>query len=109
MLIKIKQVFVEKFGEQPQIFRSPGRVNLLGEHTDYNEGFVLPAAIDRAAYISIALRADDEIHLFAQDLNESFTISINELQPNRESRDGFQMPALPQHFLQFGFRHPVES
>jgi len=69
---------------EPLIIRSPGRVNIIGEHTDYNEGFVLPAAIDRAAYISIALRADDEIHLFAQDLNESFTISINELQPNRE-------------------------
>lgn len=69
---------------EPLIVRSPGRVNIIGEHTDYNEGFVLPAAIDRAAYISIALRADDEIHLFAQDLNESFTISINELQPNRE-------------------------
>ena len=41
--------------------RSPGRINLIGEHTDYNQGFVLPAAIDKAAYISLTLRQDDRI------------------------------------------------
>ena len=65
----------------PVIVRSPGRVNVIGEHTDYNEGFVLPAAIDKAAYLAISLREDDEIHLYAHDLNETFTISIDELKP----------------------------
>ncbi len=67
--------------DAPLIVRSPGRVNIIGEHTDYNNGFVLPAAIDKAAYIAIGLRDDDEIHLFAQDLNETFSVSITDLKP----------------------------
>ena len=77
MLEKIKQVFIEKYGTEPTIFRSPGRVNILGEHTDYNEGFVLPAAIDKNIYIAIAKRNDDIINLYAVDFNESFTADIN--------------------------------
>jgi galactokinase len=80
---ELKKIFAEHFGAElsPLIVRSPGRVNIIGEHTDYNEGFVLPAAIDKAAYIAISLRNDDEIHLWAQDLNESFSIHINDLKP----------------------------
>lgn len=79
----IQQLFAEEFGtsSRPLIVRSPGRVNIIGEHTDYNEGFVLPAAIDKAAYMAVALRDDDEIHLRAHDLNETFSISIKDLQP----------------------------
>lgn len=65
----------------PIIVKSPGRVNIIGEHTDYNNGFVLPAAIDKAAYLTIALRDDDEIHLFAKDINESFSIAVKDLKP----------------------------
>ena len=60
---------------KPLVVRSPGRVNIIGEHTDYNEGYVLPAAIDKAAYLAVALRDDNEIHLYAKDLNERFSIS----------------------------------
>lgn len=79
----IKQLFAENFGATSKsiIVRSPGRVNIIGEHTDYNDGFVLPAAIDKAAYIAIALREDDEIHLLAKDLNETFSISLSDLKP----------------------------
>ncbi|MFN4286642.1 MAG: galactokinase [Lacibacter sp.] len=65
----------------PLIVRSPGRVNIIGEHTDYNEGFVLPAAIDKAAYVAMSLRSDDEIHLVARDLNKTFRTSVAELRP----------------------------
>lgn len=51
---------------EPLLVRAPGRVNIIGEHTDYNEGFVLPAAIDKAIYVAIGKRADQEIHLRAQ-------------------------------------------
>lgn len=68
-------------GTEPLIVRSPGRVNIIGEHTDYNEGFVLPAAIDKAAYLAISLRNDDEIHLVARDLNESFLTKVADLKP----------------------------
>jgi galactokinase len=66
---------------QPLIVRSPGRINLIGEHTDYNDGFVLPAAIDKEALIAASLRDDDDIHLYAYDLNEKFTIRISDLKP----------------------------
>lgn len=78
---KAKQKFVELYGNRPILVRSPGRINIIGEHTDYNEGFVLPAAIDKAAYFAISLRDDDEIHLMALDLNETFSVSINDLKP----------------------------
>lgn len=78
----ITEIFREKFLQEPQIIvRSPGRINIIGEHTDYNEGFVLPAAIDKAAYMAASLRDDDEIHLLAIDLNESFSIKLSDLRP----------------------------
>lgn len=78
---RIAQKFAELFGSDPLIVRSPGRINIIGEHTDYNDGFVLPAAIDKAAYLAISLRNDNEIHLVADDLDENFSISINDLRP----------------------------
>ncbi|MFZ1370189.1 MAG: galactokinase [Ferruginibacter sp.] len=81
MIKKITTDFTERFGVQPLVFRSPGRINLLGEHTDYNEGFVLPAAIDKNIYVAISKRADDEIHLFAVDFNESFNTGIGTIKP----------------------------
>ena len=52
---KVSLIFQDKYGHAPaHIARAPGRVNLLGEHLDYNDGFVLPAAIDRATYIAFS-------------------------------------------------------
>lgn len=79
LAVTFNEVF--KNTKDPLIVRSPGRVNIIGEHTDYNDGFVLPAAIDKAAYIAIALREDDEIHLMALDLNENFSTSLKDLKP----------------------------
>ena len=71
-----KRIFLKAFNTEPIIVRSPGRVNLIGEHTDYNLGFVLPAAINKAAYIAISKRDDDVISLVAADLDETFTTNI---------------------------------
>ena len=68
----IADSFREKFHEEPLMFRSPGRVNLIGEHTDYNNGFVLPAAIDKAVYVGITKRTDNKFHWFAYDLDDSY-------------------------------------
>lgn len=75
----IHHIFSSQFEEQPAIFRSPGRINIIGEHTDYNDGFVLPAAIDKAVYIAIGPRKDANISLFAVAYNESFIISLTEI------------------------------
>ena len=63
----------------PLLICSPGRVNLIGEHTDYNEGFVLPAAIDKAIYLAVGPRTDDELHFIAHDLDETYVGSLNNL------------------------------
>jgi galactokinase len=85
MKLLVLEKYAEKFGGVPQIIvRSPGRVNIIGEHTDYNEGFVLPGAIDKAAYIGMSLRTDNEIHLYAADLNETFSTDIHNIKPVAE-------------------------
>jgi galactokinase len=72
--MELKKLIAEKFRElhqeEPLLFRSPGRVNLIGEHTDYNNGFVLPGAIEKSIYFAISKREDSEVNLFAYDLNE---------------------------------------
>lgn len=74
----VLDTFEKTFNEKPLVVCSPGRVNLIGEHTDYNMGFVLPAAINKAAYIAISKRNDDTITIIAADLDEQFTCSIND-------------------------------
>lgn len=80
MIKKIKASFVEKFNEQPLVFRSPGRVNILGEHTDYNDGFVLPAAIDKYIYVAISKRDDSRICLYSNEFGESFSCDVKEVE-----------------------------
>ena len=72
MIQKIAHLFTERYSEQPLIVRSPGRVNIIGEHTDYNEGFVLPAAIDKAIWMAAGRREDGRFAFFAHDLDEFF-------------------------------------
>jgi len=78
---KISNTYGNVFGGKHIVVRSPGRVNIIGEHTDYNEGFVLPAAINKAAYVAIGKRDDNIIKLYSQAFNENFETKTNELQP----------------------------
>jgi len=80
---QLLSAFKSAFGDANDvvIVRSPGRVNIIGEHTDYNDGFVLPAAINKAAYIAIRLRDDDRIILYAKDMDDRFEINLNDLAP----------------------------
>jgi len=78
----VKSVFVAHYGYAPEMMtKSPGRINLIGEHTDYNLGFVLPAAIDLCAYVAVAKRDDTVIRLFAKDLEEKYEIDLHSLVP----------------------------
>ena len=59
---RVTKAFREHFGETPSVIvRSPGRVNLIGEHTDYNEGHVLPMAIDRSLWLALRARRDEHV------------------------------------------------
>ena len=82
---RITEVFEKRFGGRPAIVaRAPGRVNLIGEHTDYNDGFCLPMAIDRATWI--ALRpGDGAVTVHALDMDDALTFALDDL-----PRDGAQ-------------------
>ena len=72
--------FREKFNETPaHIVRAPGRVNLIGEHTDYNDGFVMPMAIDRAVWIALRPRQDKKVRLYSIDFNTWGEFGLNNL------------------------------
>ncbi|MGS3140021.1 galactokinase [Aeromonas sanarellii] len=65
---RVSAVFAEQFEQQPDLLvRAPGRVNLIGEHTDYNDGFVLPCAIDYETCVAIGRRTDNLVHVVAAD------------------------------------------
>ena len=84
MVETVKKTFLERFATEPLIIRSPGRVNIIGEHTDYNEGFVLPGAIDKSIYIAISKRDDNRIELYAGDFEETYACTIEEVAPTKE-------------------------
>lgn len=76
---KIAGKFRELFKKEPLLVRSPGRVNLIGEHTDYNDGFVLPAAIDKEVIFAVAKNNTTQCRLFAFDLDQSHTFELGHL------------------------------
>jgi len=71
--------FEELFSTTPITIRSPGRINLIGEHTDYNLGFVLPAAIDKEIYFCISPNRRDNCRLFSWDMQESYSFNLDNL------------------------------
>ncbi len=76
--------FREKFAtEATHVAFAPGRVNLIGEHTDYNDGFVLPMAIDRWTAIALRRRVDEQVVLHSLDVGESGAFSLRELAPGK--------------------------
>jgi galactokinase len=80
MIEVVAREFRQRFGEAPRfVARAPGRVNLIGEHTDYNDGFVLPMAIDRATWIALRPRDDDHVVMHGLDHNETLQFSLAEL------------------------------
>jgi len=74
----LNEKFTELFGKGASIFASPGRVNFIGEHTDYNGGFVLPGAIDKVIAVAIKQNGLDNIRAFALDINDSAEIKFKE-------------------------------
>ncbi|MBL3658495.1 galactokinase [Fulvivirga sediminis] len=79
ILEKIKSTYSEEFGGAPEIIvRSPGRINLIGEHTDYNLGFVLPAAVDKSIYMALGKSGSKKSRLVSVDQDEDFSFDISQ-------------------------------
>lgn len=77
----IRRQFQQYFGKQHQITAAPGRVNLIGEHTDYNQGFVLPGAIDKNIYIALAPNSDMRLNVHALEYEEQFSFTLDDMHP----------------------------
>jgi len=75
--LQLKSEFAEIYGCEPRLFRAPGRVNLIGEHTDYNGGFVLPMAIERGTTVAAAVRDDRKIRILSVNVNEAGEINLD--------------------------------
>ena len=79
---KLAVRYKELIGSPPEgIWFAPGRVNLIGEHTDYNDGFVLPFALEQRALVAAGLREDARVVMHALDLGETTELSLPELRP----------------------------
>jgi galactokinase len=80
LVLHVREAFAQELGVEPShLIAAPGRVNLIGEHTDYNEGFVLPSAIDRHVVMAVRPRDDGIVRLFALDLDATASFSLNHI------------------------------
>jgi galactokinase len=83
----VKQSHAEEYGRQPEVIASaPGRVNLIGEHTDYNEGYVFPMAIDFSVKVALSRRSDNQLHFYSVDFKDRKRASLPVLKYRKEDR-----------------------
>ncbi len=75
---ELERAFAAEYGRPARLFSAPGRVNWIGEHTDYNDGFVLPVALERRTHVAAAARDDHRLHVFAQDLGERASVWLDD-------------------------------
>lgn len=79
---KVKEAYRTRFGIPEVSVRAPGRINLIGEHTDYNEGFVLPASVSHSIYFSVGTSGDpDQCNLVSLDFDKQYSFKISEMAP----------------------------
>ena len=81
---RISTEFSNRFHKKPSLFLAPGRINLLGEHIDYNKGFVLPAAINKHFVFAITPSGNEKCNIYADDVEEGVSFSIHDLHPGEE-------------------------
>jgi galactokinase len=73
---EVVEKFQKQFGEKGKVFRAPGRVNLIGEHTDYNQGFVMPAAINLSCWVGASPRTDDRLAVHSGNFHEDVRVEV---------------------------------
>jgi len=80
---QLRLEFVQRYGREPLLVSAPGRINFIGEHTDYNKGFVLPGAVDKRIYAAIAENGTQTVNVFARQFGESVSFDVSETTPRQ--------------------------
>ncbi|MEQ9440662.1 MAG: galactokinase [Cyclobacteriaceae bacterium] len=104
----IRKAFSEQYAEEPLIVRSPGRVNLIGEHTDYNLGFVLPAAVDKEIMFALAPSPDAQSHIHALDLDDHIDFNPGDFRKSEKGWANYVLGVVDQ-LQQRGYTIPAFS
>jgi galactokinase len=103
-----REIFSSHFTDQPALYRAPGRINLIGEHTDYNLGFVLPAAISQSACLAISPSTDGICHWVSADFKETVSFDARRETPLAEHWANYLLGVVDQ-FRKAGFEVPATN
>ncbi|MGA2795198.1 MAG: galactokinase family protein, partial [Roseiarcus sp.] len=74
----LRDRFRQEFAGEPRLYRAPGRVNLIGEHTDYNDGFVLPAALEQSTFVAAAARRDRRLRVHSLHIGATVEYELDD-------------------------------
>jgi len=99
----VTRKFQEFYQTEPLVVRSPGRINLIGEHTDYNDGFVMPAAIDRETVFAISPSPDNVSVIYSLKYDETFTVNLHDPQPVKAPKWANYLLGVLRQFVDKGF------
>jgi len=102
----VREAFQNQYGDPMLVVRSPGRVNLIGEHTDYNLGFVLPAAVDKEIFFALAPSSDDQAQLHAVDLNDQISFDPQNFSKSEKNWANYSLGVVDQ-LRQRGYTIPA--
>lgn len=98
---QITGYFRHKFDSEPIVVRSPGRINLIGEHTDYNQGMVLPAAVDKEIVIAVGASDSNTVQISSYDLNEALSFEVHDIPPSAQGWSAYIIGVIDQ-FIKAG-------
>lgn len=98
MIEKINQIFEKEFGMATLLVKSPGRVNLIGEHTDYNDGFVLPAAVDLGSYFAVAPNDVNKFRFYSYNLEDYYETGVDAYEKSDKRWANYLLGVIAQFF-----------
>src|ERR1044071_4567371 len=101
---ELQHKFQELYGQSARVYRAPGRVNLIGEHTDYNDGFVMPAAIDFFTWVALAPRDDRRLAVYSEEFSESVEFDLDAPSPQKADHWSDYVRGVAVVFEQAGYR-----
>jgi galactokinase len=100
----IQLKFQEIFGSEPLVVRAPGRINLIGEHTDYNDGFVMPAAVNKEIFFGISASTNGRTVLYSIKYDEKYEVDLDNIKPVKEPRWANYLLGVLYQFRENGFQ-----